>query len=214
MLESLARPWSTRTLVFAGLGVVVANALYCLIYTALAGQAESVAQALAWSVANLLPWVLAFEAGKRMRRPGLAVLAGGLVSLALGLTLLGAEPVSFELARRVPGAVLTYALLLLVRRHEVRSAGGAIVLPLPPERIAWVSAAGNYVELHGAERPLLLRASLAAVEATLVPHGFVRIHRSTLVNRRRVARVRSEDLLLDDGRSLKLGRRFRAQLQG
>ena len=103
MLESLARPWSTRTLVFAGLGVVVANALYCLIYTALAGQAESVAQALAWSVANLLPWVLAFEAGKRMRRPGLAVLAGGLVSLALGLTLLGAEPVSFVTVAGDPG---------------------------------------------------------------------------------------------------------------
>ena len=120
----------------------------------------------------------------------------------------------FELARRLPGATLTLTLLMLVRRHEVRTSTGSVTLPLPPERIAWVAAAGNYVELHGGERPLLVRAPLAAVEATLKPHGFVRIHRSTLVNRQRVARVRNVDLLLDDGRSLKLGPRFRAQLLG
>ncbi|NNM77434.1 LytTR family transcriptional regulator [Sphingomonas sp. ID1715] len=187
--------------------LIAGNALYCLLYTFLAGRTESVWQAIWWSVVNLAPWLLAFEAGKRSRRPLLAVLGGSVLSL-----LLAGEFGAFELARRLPGAALTFALLILVRRHEVRTAGGAVALPLPPERIAWVAAAGNYVELHGGDRPLLLRAPLTAVEATLKPHGFVRIHRSTLVNRRRVARVRTADLILDTGHSLKLGPRFRAEL--
>ncbi|WP_327463964.1 LytTR family DNA-binding domain-containing protein [Sphingomonas sp.] len=212
MLESLARPWSPRMIALAVMAVVAANALYCLIYTSLAGRPESVAQAVGWSIVNLTPWLLAFEAGKRWQRP-LAVAAGGaLLSLLLGAILLAGALNLFELARRVPGAALTLGLLMLVRRHEVRTGEGSITLPLPPDRIAWVAAAGNYVELHGGERPLLVRAPLGAVEAALKPHGFVRIHRSTLVNRQRVAKVRSADLLLDNGRSLKLGPSFRAQL--
>jgi hypothetical protein len=212
MLQALARPLTPPALVLASLGLVAANTAYCLIYTALAGQASTFGQALGWSIANLLPWLLAFEAGKRSGRPGVAVAGGLLVSMLLGWLLLGADLSLFQLARRLPGALIVLGLLLPLRRREVRTAAGAVELPLPPDRIAWVAAAGNYVELHGAERPLLVRAPLSAVETTLAPHGFVRIHRSTLVNRRRVARVRTEDLLLDDGRSLKLGPRFRAQL--
>jgi LytTr DNA-binding domain len=212
MLESLARPWSFRMVALTAIGVVAANTLYCLVYTSLAGRPESVGQAIGWSVANLLPWLFAFEAGKRWQRPFTAVAGAMLLSLLLGAALIGGEPGLFELARRVPGAAVTLAVLMIVQRRQIRTEGGAVALPLPPERIAWVAAAGNYVELHGGERPLLVRAPLGAVEATLKPHGFVRIHRSTLVNRRRVAKVRSVDLLLDNGRSLKLGASFRAQL--
>lgn len=212
MLQILARPLSPRSLLAASAAVLVANTLYCLIYTALSGRAESVLDALGWSVANLLPWLWAFEAGKRWRRALIAVAGGLIASLLLGAVLLDASLTWFELVRRLPGAVLTLALLLALRRREFRTPQGYVELPLPPDRIAWVAAAGNYVELHGTGRPLLLRAPLTVVEAALLPHGFVRIHRSTLVNRRRIARVRSADLLLDDGRSLKLGPRFRAQL--
>jgi hypothetical protein len=164
-------------------------------------------------VANLLPWLWTFEAGKRWHRPGLAVAIGLTASLLLGLLLLGAEATGLEVVRRLPGAALTMALLIVLDRREVRAAEGQVELPLPPTGIAWVAAAANYVELHGNGRPLLVRAPLSAVEATLAPHGFVRIHRSTLVNRNRVARVRTVDLVLDDGRSLKLGSRFRGRLQ-
>jgi hypothetical protein len=164
-------------------------------------------------VANLLPWLWTFEAGKRWHRPGLAVAIGFTASLLLGLLLLGAEATGLEVVRRLPGAALTMALLIVLDRREMRAAAGYVELPLPPTGIAWVAAAGNYVELHGNGRPLLVRAPLSAVEATLAPHGFVRIHRSTLVNRNRVARVRTVDLVLDDGRSLKLGSRFRGRLQ-
>lgn len=213
MLGSLSRPFSKRRLLWLSLALLTVNTVYCLLYTRLSGRAESLPQALAWSVANLLPWLFAFEMGKRWQRPIAAVIAGMLLSLFLGVLLLRAEPDTFEMARRLPGAVIVLGLLLALRRNQIRIDGTAIDLPLPPDQIAWVAAAGNYVELHGGPRPLLLRASLGALEVALGPHGFVRIHRSTLVNRRRVERVRRGDLVLDDGRSLKVGARFRAALR-
>lgn len=211
--RAFAEPLGFRTVLVLTAAILAVNTLYCLLYTALSGHSESVGQALCWSVANILPWLWAFEAGKRWDRPALVVglaLAG---SLALDFLLLGGEVTGLEIARRLPGAALTLALLVLLRRRDERAGEGHIELPLPPTAIAWVAAAGNYVELHGDDRPLLVRAPLSSVEATLAPHGFVRIHRSTLVNRSRVARVRTVDLVLDDGRSLKLGSRYRATLQ-
>jgi hypothetical protein len=212
MLQRFVRPLPPPAILWLSAALLAANAGYCLLYTSLAGRPESVAQALGWTIANLLPWLWAFEAGKHWRRPLAATLFGAVLSIVLGLVLLDATLTPFEMARRLPGFVLVLGVLLALRRRELRIGGAEIELPLPPDRIAWVAAAGNYVELHGGPRPLLVRAPLAAVESALAPHGFVRIHRSTLVNRRRVARVRRADLLLDDGRSLKLGPRFRAAL--
>jgi hypothetical protein len=76
-----------------------------------------------------------------------------------------------------------------------------------------VAAAGDNFERHSGQRTVLHRASLATVEALLAPHGFVRIHRSRLVARRAVARVRATDIILHDGVSLTIGARYRAQLQ-
>lgn len=212
MVHALARPLRFRALAAVSAALLLANTVYCLLYTWLSGRAEPIAEALGWSIANVLPWLWAFEVGKRWQRPAAAVGGGALVSMLLGALLLGSALNWFELTRRLPGALFLLGLLLILKRREVRTSAGGVELPLPPEHIAWVAAAGNYVELHGADRALLMRAPLAAVEQALAPHGFVRIHRSTLVNRRRIARVRGADLLLDDGRSLKLGSSFRSRL--
>lgn len=212
MLQTLARPLGPRAILTLSLAMLAANTIYCLLYTALAGRPESLTQALGWTVANLLPWFWAFEAGKVWRKPIAATVGGLALSMLLGVVLLGAELTLFELARRLPGALLVLGVLLALRRREVRVNGQPVELPLAPDHISWVAAAGNYVELHGGPRPLLVRAPLAAVESALKPHGFVRIHRSTLVNKSRIARVRRDDLVLDDGRSLKLGSRFRTTL--
>jgi hypothetical protein len=214
MLETVARPLPPRSLALAAGALLAANTIYCLLYTTLAGRPEPLGQAIGWSVANILPWLAAFEAGKRHGTAFAPTVGGLALSLLLGMLLLGAPPTLFEASRRLPGALLILGVLLALHRRRVATAAGPVELPLPPERIAWVAAAGNYVELHGSERPLLIRAPIGALEAALAPHGFVRIHRSTLVNRSRVARVRSTDLLLDDGRSLKLGPSFRARLHG
>jgi DNA-binding LytR/AlgR family response regulator len=77
-----------------------------------------------------------------------------------------------------------------------------------------VQAAGNYIELRVGDRTVVHRASISAAERDLVDHGFVRIHRSTLVRRDRIARIRPEDVVLTDGTHLKVGKRFRSQLSG
>jgi len=64
---------------------------------------------------------------------------------------------------------------------------GARLIRVPVQDVLAVSSAGNYVEFRLADgRRPLMRATLAAIELELETHGFVRAHRSWLVN---VARV-------------------------
>ena len=64
---------------------------------------------------------------------------------------------------------------------------GSRILRVPLSDIVAVSSAGNYVEfwLADGRRPLM-RATLAAIEVELGAFGFVRAHRSWLVNAARV----------------------------
>jgi len=64
---------------------------------------------------------------------------------------------------------------------------GARVIRVPVADILAAASAGNYVEFHLADgRKPLMRAALTAVEGELAAHGFVRTHRSWLVNAARV----------------------------
>jgi two-component system LytT family response regulator len=83
--------------------------------------------------------------------------------------------------------------------------------------VDWVEASGNYVTLHAREKTWLLRETIAAMEARLAPSGFVRIHRSSLVNVERVIELRSLDngefaVSLSVGAVLKLSRSYRDAL--
>jgi len=60
------------------------------------------------------------------------------------------------------------------------------VVVLRPEEIDLVEALGDYVRLHVGAETHLLRATLTEMERTLGPAGFMRIHRSRLVNWSRV----------------------------
>ena len=60
------------------------------------------------------------------------------------------------------------------------------VVVLRPDEIDLVEALGDYVRLHAGAETHLLRATLAEMERTLEPAGFMRIHRSRLVNWNRV----------------------------
>lgn len=55
--------------------------------------------------------------------------------------------------------------------------------------IEWVQAAGNYVNLHVRGHDYPLRSTMAGIEARLDPARFVRIHRSYLVNLRRIVSI-------------------------
>jgi len=60
------------------------------------------------------------------------------------------------------------------------------ILVLRPEEIEHIEAFGDYVRLHVGQEVHLLRATLSEMERKLEPEGFARIHRSRLVNWKRV----------------------------
>ncbi len=100
-------------------------------------------------------------------------------------------------------------------RIEVREGGRTLFLP--PSEIAWLEAAGNYVEIHTATGTHLVRGTLAAWEHRLEGLGFVRIHRSRLINRAQVGALQSTgsgdfEVTLIGGAKLQGSRRFRAGL--
>ncbi len=66
-------------------------------------------------------------------------------------------------------------------RLSVRSVGRIDSVAVADVR--WIGAAGNYVELHLADRVLLHRVTVAALASRLDPGVFLRIHRSTIVRR-------------------------------
>lgn len=101
-------------------------------------------------------------------------------------------------------------------RLMVRSAGREVYVRIPD--IDWVEAADYYVCLHVGARSHLLRRSMAELEQDLDPHIFCRIHRSTIVNLRRVRALQMNgageyEVILESGRKLRLSRRFRKDLQ-
>lgn len=98
---------------------------------------------------------------------------------------------------------------------EVRDGARRHFVPLA--EVAWIEAAGNYVELHRGQTPILHRAPLSEMERQLRGAGFVRIHRSRLVRRDLIVEVESKpsgDYLvrLVDGRELAGSRRYRRPL--
>ncbi|WP_158272149.1 LytR/AlgR family response regulator transcription factor [Marinicauda salina] len=85
-------------------------------------------------------------------------------------------------------------------------------------RIDWVEAEGDYVRLHIGERSWLMRATMAAMEKALDPRLFVRVHRSAIVNARRVAfaggaSTGGKYLRLDTGVEIRIGRAYEPRVR-
>jgi two-component system LytT family response regulator len=98
----------------------------------------------------------------------------------------------------------------------IRSGGRIVFVAI--DSVDWIAATGDYVTVHSGEKALLMRETIGALEARLAPRGFVRIHRSTLVNRDRIAELRYLDngdyrVLLRNGNELKLSRTYQQALQ-
>jgi len=99
------------------------------------------------------------------------------------------------------------------RVFDIRD-GGSLLIRTRVTDIVASRSAGNYVEFHLADgRKPLMRASLASVEEQLKPYGFLRTHRSWLVNSLRVRGMRAAGsgdwtIQLDGGIEALLSRRF------
>lgn len=66
---------------------------------------------------------------------------------------------------------------------------GGSVRVLPVDRIRWIEGAGTYVRIHSDSGSHLRRDTLRDLEERLAPAGFVRVHRSAVVNVRWVERL-------------------------
>jgi two-component system LytT family response regulator len=94
---------------------------------------------------------------------------------------------------------------------------GSRIRFVAPEDIRYVAASGYYIEVHTAEKRHLLRYSLTQMQEDLAPYGFVRIHRSTIINPRYLAEIShnsSSDLevTLRDGATFRVSKSYREEL--
>ena len=70
--------------------------------------------------------------------------------------------------------------MVLAERIAFKAKGSILLLDLAD--ILAVQAEGNYVSLGHRPHPYLVRESLSSLEEKLKPYGFIRIHRSVIVN--------------------------------
>lgn len=89
---------------------------------------------------------------------------------------------------------------------------------IPVERIDWLEAEDMYVRLHCGERTHLVRDKIGALADALPPHLFVRVHRSTIVNKSRVRGLRrrpdgGREVVLQDGTKLSVARSRRGAVE-
>lgn len=239
--EFLARPLRRGPLALATALVLIAGAAYCSGYEALLTRRDNWPASLLWAAYGLLPWLFLFEFVKRAElsagktfsfgQLGLLVLCTGVISLGLEWghhALRGDTSLAIALPtlRRLPGAGVVILLIVLYRQrresaaaavHGARALSDADQLRDHAPAIDWIRAADNYLELHVADRVLIRRVTMRAAETVLAPLGFVRVHRSVLVNRNRVAGVARQAgrtrVAMRDGTVLTAGRTYENRLR-
>src|SRR6202162_978 len=88
---------------------------------------------------------------------------------------------------------------------------GTRVHIIPVDRLDYAEAQDDYVELHSQGKNYLKQQTISSLESALDPERFVRIHRSTIVNLERVAKIEpyakdSRVAVLTDGTQLPVSR--------
>lgn len=102
-------------------------------------------------------------------------------------------------------------------RLPIRVGGG--VRRVRIDDILWIEADGNYARLHTTSGELRTRATLHSLESRLDSRGFVRIHRSYVVNAAHVTELSpwthgERTVRLADGASLTSSRSYRDSVAG
>jgi len=139
------------------------------------------------------------------------------------------ERVRSELHKSQSGAI-THRILDLLSRVEserqlaseqeqrlvIKARGRVVFLDL--DEIDWVEAAANYVRLNVGKESYLLRETISRTSERLNPEHFVRIHRSAIVNARKIKElipVNSGEyvVVLKSGKELSCSRGYRLALQ-
>jgi two-component system LytT family response regulator len=100
-------------------------------------------------------------------------------------------------------------------RLAVKSGGRTLFLR--HSEIRWIEARANYVAIHTARDVIIVRETCKSIEARLHGPGFVRIHRSAIVNTANIREIRpwytgEYVIVLEDGRELTMSRGYRTNL--
>ena len=136
-----------------------------------------------------------------------------------------------QIYRFAPSAAMLSAILLLLlvlwaSHGAQRETAGAetrpawLELPEAPllklrvEEVSAIRSAGNYSELICGRRSHCVRVTMSGLSERLRPLGFVRVHRTTLVNIRHVAEIGRDragraSILLFDGTRIAVGPNYR-----
>ncbi|MGB5341950.1 MAG: LytTR family DNA-binding domain-containing protein [Thermoanaerobaculia bacterium] len=89
---------------------------------------------------------------------------------------------------------------------------------IDPREVDWIEACGNYARLHVGDHKVLIRRTLASISEELAATGFVRVHRSAIVNAGRVAKLRTGShgdatIELESGQRIKVSRTYRRAVE-
>ena len=95
---------------------------------------------------------------------------------------------------------------------------GREIVRVPIESIEWIDAAGDYMCIHASGHTHILRGTMKELEDILDPNLFQRVHRSTIVNLRRVKSLRAHMngeyfLTLEGAHELKMSRTYRDKVE-
>jgi two-component system response regulator AlgR len=89
------------------------------------------------------------------------------------------------------------------------------VIRIAAADIDWIEAERDYMRLHTGTRSFLLHQTISALERRLDPARFIRVHRSTILRRDFVDRLKHDGLgawsaILRDGSEVRIGRSYQA----
>ena len=106
---------------------------------------------------------------------------------------------------------------LSVSGTTVRARDGHRTVILDRDEIDWIAADGDYIRIYTGAKNLLVRATMKHAIAVLGALGFARVHRSAIVNPRRVREIVRDGngdshVLLRNGVRVRVGRNYASQV--
>ena len=95
---------------------------------------------------------------------------------------------------------------------------GDKIVPVDPDDIRWIEAAGDYAKLHSAEKTYLSSTGIGALEERLDSTRFMRVHRSHIVALSAIEHLYSDGsggykAVLDDGTKVRVSRSYASNVR-
>jgi DNA-binding LytR/AlgR family response regulator len=82
-----------------------------------------------------------------------------------------------------------------------------------PAKVTHVEAFGNYLKVHDCSKAVILHLTMKDIAVRLEPYGFIRVHKSYLVNAPFVQKATDTECLLTTGVSIPIGISYRQQVR-